>query len=190
MQFPFKTLLIDGVVVLALAAAVPAVAQNAQTRTLTIALPGGGTEQIVYTGSVAPEVVVSPAPAPFMAMPMPGYDPAFAALDRMAAALDRQADMMLREAGGLSRAFGGAFSALPPGVSGYSVVSTFSSNGDCTRTTEVTYAGNGAAPRAISNTSGACGRSPAAQRPSLVTTPVPPREAAPEPRLVEASWRS
>jgi hypothetical protein len=167
-------------------------AQTPNTHWMTVQLPGGGTAQIRYVGDVAPQVIVSSGPAAvgnFLPMaPVFGPDSPFAMLDRISAAMDREAAALFRRAealaaqpwtasGGLTEA---ALGTLPPGTRGFSYVSTLSSNGACTRTTEISSTGNGSPPRVVTHSSGNCGPEPNAgtnagsSAPGAVRVPVTP----------------
>jgi hypothetical protein len=196
MQVSVKTILVGAAAMLAAGAITPARAGDSTTHILTIALPDGAVEHIRYRGDVPPTVVMAPAPFT-VAAPFFGPDPAFAALQRMSAALDAQAAVMLQQAAELPRMTEAQFRTLPAGATGYSFVSTFSSNGACTRTTQVTYRGDGLAPQTVSNVSGDCGGQPATRPvPARIREPAPaPRtilaDAAPEGAVVrEADWRN
>ena len=167
-----------------------ALAQSPQAHTLTLALPGGGVEQILYTGSVAPQVYVSDAPAPaFVALPSVfGAASPFAELERISAAMDREAAQMLREAAAVSAAPGGApidvaaLANLPAGSREYSFISTMNGNGVCSRSVEITAEGNGAPPRVVTHSSGNCTAAAMPGAPAL-GTPVPTQlPTAPAPR--------
>jgi len=139
-----------------------ALAQSPQIHTMTVTLPGGGIEEIQYTGAVAPRVVVSSAPAPiFAAMPsiFESGSP-FAEFERISAAMDRQADQMLREAAALQAGAAQpnltAVSAMPAGSRAYSFVSEMNGNNVCSRSMVITSEGNGAAPHVVTHTSGNC----------------------------------
>lgn len=146
-------------------AAAAAVIQNSHV--LTVQLPDGSTAHIRYFGDTPPQVRVDPAQG-FSPADWPGpiglIDPAFPAVDRAMAEMDRQADLMFAQAqrmasaapagrDGLVRA---DFGQLPPGATGYSFISTVSSNGACTRSVEYRSTGKGQ-PQVISKTSGDCG---------------------------------
>ena len=178
-----RSALFAGVAAMALAGTV-ALAHRAEAReapathVLRVALPDGSVAQIRYAGDVPPQVVVAPAPLPFMPAAMtdmawpPGlrFGPApFEALLHMQAAMDAQANAMLRAAA-LSDAPwpGGAWpggpmlaamanpGALPPGVRGESVVTTVTDHGVCTRTTRFGVPASGGPERAITHVSGNC----------------------------------
>jgi hypothetical protein len=70
-----RTVLLAGAAALALG--IPG-AVSAQTKVMTVALPGGGVAEIHYSGNVPPRVVVSEAPASFAA-----WTPAARSSDRL-----------------------------------------------------------------------------------------------------------
>ena len=135
---------------------------NSAVHTMTIALPGGGVEQIQYTGTGAPRVSVSAAPAPiFAAMPsFFGAESPFAEFERISAAMDRQADQMLRAAAALQAGAAqpnlAAVNEMPAGSRAYSFVSEINGSNVCSRSMVITAAGNGAAPHVVTHTSGNC----------------------------------
>jgi len=138
---------------------------------LDLRLPDGARAHIRYVGNTPPSVsftlaapavpLLAPAFVPF------GPDPAFAALERLSEAMDRQAGALLREA---SARPGPAFvgpglapvdiAPLPPGGRGFSMVSTLSGNGVCTRSVEYRSFGDGKPPRVVTHVSGACQADP------------------------------
>ena len=147
-----------------LAGAAVAAIQNSHE--LTIKLPDGSTAHILYFGDTPPQVRVEPgapfAPAAWPGGAVDGFDPGFPA-DRIMAEMDRQADLMLAQAQRLTSAAPGGdglvradLGRLPPGVTGYSYVSTVSTRGACTRSVEYRSTGEGR-PQVISKTSGDCG---------------------------------
>jgi hypothetical protein len=149
--------LAGGVGAIALAGA--AEAKNPNIHVMTFALPFGGAAQIEYVGDVAPQVTLSPAPLAGLA-PSAFFAPdPFAAVDRIQARMDRVMDAMMRqaaagEAQGLTQA---RLGAMPAGASSYSMVSTFTPSGVCTKTVEVTAPAHGGKPLVKTQTSGACG---------------------------------
>ncbi len=194
------TLLAAGVIALG-GLAVAAEIRNAHV--LTVQLPDGTVEHIHYIGDTPPKVSFQSAPASMVAfapmMDPAGPDPAFAQMARMSAAMDQQAAMMLQQAHSLqARALAGPgglvsvdMSALPPGAQGYSMVSTMSGSGVCTRSVQYTSAGDGQAPKVLTKTSGDCGAATStslpAARPAPMARPAP--AASPEaPRMTEASY--
>ncbi len=153
---------VAGAMALAVGAATPAVARDDDSHVLLVQLPGGAMEQIEYTGRVAPRLVL--APSPF------AIDPTFAAFNRMAALMDRQAAGMLHQVAEMP-GWNGALPALPPGVSGYSSVTTISDGRACTHTTEIRYDGRGMQPQTVSDVSGDCGAVTSPQRSVPVEQP-------------------
>ena len=138
-----------------------AFAGGSQTHLMTVQLPGGGVEQIRYSGNVAPEVVFSP-------MADIGYwawdDAPFAELARISAEMDRAMSGMFQQieampavpADGWSEA---ALANLPPGAQSYSYVSTVSGNGVCGRSVQVTSEGPGHKPQVVTKSFGNCSTS-------------------------------
>jgi hypothetical protein len=154
--------------------------------TLHVALPGGGTETITYVGDTPPKIsfvqtAATPATLAQMADPF-AADPVFARMDRMAAEMDARAAAMMRAAErspGFSQT---SLGALPPGVTGYSVVSTFAGGKSCVRTTEYTAGKAGAPPKVLTSASDGCGEraAPSDRGPAPVSAaPAPRRQAAP-----------
>jgi hypothetical protein len=145
-------------------------APKPQIHEITVALPGGGEEHIRYVGTIAPEVVVTNPFAPTVAVADPFVmDPILARLARVHtqmnafwANFNRQ---MSRQAAG-DPAFAAmndpnfpinvSMGRLPKGMTGYSFVSTFSSNGACSRMVRITSDGADARPQVVSQTSGDC----------------------------------
>lgn len=146
---------------------------------MTVQLPGGGFEEIRYTGDVPPQVRVEPIAA---APAIPWIDPTpFAELDRISAAMDRQAALLLRQAALLNSPNANlvdtaALAQLPAGSREYSFFSTASGSGVCTRSMEMTATGDGP-PKVVTHSSGNCapagGAGSAAGLP--VTRPPPSR---------------
>ncbi len=151
MQLSLKTMLISLAALVAASAAVPAAARDGDAQGVTLILPDGAVAHVQAYGSMAP---------PAFFAPVPDIGPEFAALARMEAVLDREADLMLRQAAGFPALTPAVLGSLPQGAGSYAVVSTFSSNGVCARSTQVSYGGGRAAPRTISSTSGDCGPAP------------------------------
>src|SRR5579863_4512448 len=93
--------LLVGAAVLGLGAfALPATGKDPALHEMTVQLPGGSTETIRYTGDVAPKVTFIQAPfdVAWVAPVTFGFEPSFAALDRIAADMDRQMDTFWRQA--------------------------------------------------------------------------------------------
>jgi hypothetical protein len=177
MRVSLRSMLAGTAAVLAVGVITPAMAGDGQVHVLTIQMPGGGVEQIEYTGDVAPQVVFVPT-SRMVVVPMMDLDP-FATLNRISAMMDRQAAAMLREVEGLQ---GGMLPGLPRGASGYSFVSTMSGSGVCTRSVRIIYNGGNAPPQMVSSSSGDCGSD---HRPSEVTVPAPAGPPGHTPGTVE-----
>jgi hypothetical protein len=145
-----------------------AFAQSPNTHVLTVQLPGGGVEQIQYTGDTPPQVFLDASPARadslwfFSGF---GPDSPFAALDRMSEELNRRAARMLEQAEAMTRnlrsnpdqliqAYSGSLAA---GGQSYSIISTVTSNGVCGRSVEITSQGNGRQPHVVTRSFGNCG---------------------------------
>jgi fermentation-respiration switch protein FrsA (DUF1100 family) len=155
-----RTALLAGAAVVAVAGLWGlAAARDLYTHAMTVQVPGGGIAEIRYTGDVPPQVVFSPAPAALGALMPFGafFGPAspFATLDRISAAMDREAASLMRRAELLANApalapnqpIEMAQGNLPPGTESYSMVSTWSGNGVCTQSIEITSPANGGKPR-------------------------------------------
>jgi hypothetical protein len=182
------TALLAGVAAVALAGfAGPASAQSRQIHVLTVPLPGGGIEQIRYSGDVAPQVTVTPGPAALadvVALPtMFGPGSPFATMERVSAEMDREAAAMLRQAAAFSaqpwpapgQLSAAALREMPPGSSSYSFVSTMSGGNFCTESVAITTPANGGRPHVVRRSSGNCGpQTGAAGGPvALPTAPLP-----------------
>lgn len=157
------TTLLAGVASVALAGSVAA-------HTLTVRLPDGTTEQIDYSGNVAPQV--SFVPATSVAAPDFAFGPnsPFALMQQISAEMDRETAAMMRQmqqlqavafqplpegAGGQPLAVD--MTALPRGAETYSFVSTLSPSGVCSQSVEITSSGPGAKPQVVTHRSGNCG---------------------------------
>jgi hypothetical protein len=138
---------------------------NAQV--LDVRLPDGGLAHIRYVGDIPPTVSFDPSPIALpILLPTPdpfGFTSPFVALDRISQAMDRQADAIFQElAGGSGLAADGRdltkidIGKLPPGAQGYSVVSTMSGSGVCTRSIEYRSLGDGKPPQVSTHVSGTC----------------------------------
>ncbi|HEY4040907.1 MAG TPA: hypothetical protein VGM32_03580 [Rhodopila sp.] len=176
MAVSLRSLLAAGAALPVAAAVAPALAVDSRVHIVTVPLPGGGVEQIQYTGDVAPRVVMVPSAAAGLG-PMMALDP-FATLERISALMDQQAAAMLRQVEELP-GMASQTPGLPPGASGYSFVSTMSGNGVCTRSVRITYNGGNAAPKVVSSSSGNCGADRESGPPAEVNTPAPTQRRAP-----------
>lgn len=143
-----------------------AAAQQPAMHTMTVKMPDGGIATIRYSGNVAPNVTFGRAPwsAAFFGASSP-----FAAFDRISAQMNREMDVLLRQAHMLALPFADSnplFHATlhpdgnraPSGLMQYSMMSTLSGNGSCTRSVAITSSGNGAKPHIVSQTSGHCAK--------------------------------
>lgn len=165
--------------VVGLAAFAPSLTgQNSHT--LTLQLPGGGTETIAYSGKVVPKVTFQPErvaafmPAPFDSWMMPS----FIAFDPFFADMNRDLDMLVNTPLLIPSAVdqplnAAAFSNLPPGTS-YSMVSETIGNGICTHFTQITKAAGDAKPKIVSQNTGNCG---AGSNQAMTSQPTPAAKA-------------
>jgi hypothetical protein len=175
---------------------------------LTLRLPDGSREQIFYIGDTPPTVRMQPGPASLAAFPAPmdplRADAEFAALQRMSAQMDREAAALLQQqplgpAGPMFAGpmLGGPGSSLmtvdlgklPPGVHGYSMVSTITGGKVCTRTTEYGAADGSGAPREVTRVSGDCGASAVAPSRGAAPAASARDPAARSPLLQSVSYR-
>ena len=164
---------------IALAGATSAIASGSKPvqHEMTVSLPYGGTAHVLYTGNSPPKVTVTDRPDAIGWEPnFFGADSAFAELDRISAQMDRvweRFDQQMAQFAA-SPVFGSsdnlatlaASGKLPPGAKEYSFVSTFTSNGFCTRFVRVTSEAN-AKPQVISQASGDCGSNSQSTKPAL-----------------------
>jgi len=186
MRAKLPVILAGAAAVMLAAAAKPATAGGDDTHILTVGLPNGMVEQIQYKGDVAPRIVVGPLPAPVLAA-VPMFDPApawatpLAALAQISALLDRQEAAMLQQA-----AQGpGMADAMPPGLTGFSMVATVTGDGFCQRSMRVTYFGGDARPRTVSESSANCNPQPGVPVPAQLGPAAPPSWTAPAPATIE-----
>lgn len=159
----------------------PAGSQATKVHHMTVRLDGGGVAHIDYTGNIAPQIIVLPgagqaggfvapnalfAPSP----PLFAPDATFAALDQVSAAMDRQIASLMREVQEASMIPPATFDSpteilnakLPAGSTGYSVVSSWSGNGTCSRSIQVPSFADGRKPQVVSKASGNCAAAPGA----------------------------
>lgn len=190
--FPFQEVIVQKLrIVFLMSAAVlgaagllgPAQAQtiahkSTDTHVLVVRLPDGSLERIRYAGNRPPQVRIDgdPDPAPGLFDPFWPSAP-FADLDRISAAMDREAAAMLQQANSMMQASPGNLATvglgeLPAGAQGYSVVSTLSGDGVCTRSVRYFGAGSGK-PRVEESTSGNCAPGKAASAPIPTKAPKP-----------------
>jgi len=149
-------------------------------KTMTVQLPGGGIEEIEYTGDVAPQVSLLPATP--VGMPDP-----FAALAQISAEMDQQAAAMMNAMNAMAAGAMGqpgalvpaAFGQLPPGSA-------------CFQSVEITAMGDGQAPQVVSHSSGNCGGGqpglgiPAGAVPAAL--PAAPVVAPSQPQLIRVRY--
>jgi hypothetical protein len=138
-----------------------AVAGGQGAHAMTVALPDGGTAVIQYTGDVAPKVSFATDPA---AAEIFGPDSPFAAMERILAQMDREMAAMMQQANMMAvrlpspdQVFNADLRDMPAGATEYSVVSSLTGNGFCSRSTEITNLGNGEKPKVVTHTAGDCG---------------------------------
>ena len=184
MQMSVRSIVAAGCAILAAAAVTPALAGDGQVHVLTIPLPGGGVEQIRYTGDDTPRVVIAPSGVlPSGVAGAMSFDP-FSTIERISAMMDQQAAAMLRQMDDMTRV---TIPDVPQGSSGYSFVSTMSGRGVCSRSVRITFSSGDAAPKMISSTSGDCGPDHSGSAPTEVDQPAPaPRPANPHTIEVKA----
>jgi hypothetical protein len=184
-------------------------AQSPGTHVLTIHLPGGGVEQIRYSGDVPPEVFLGTNPA---LSPAFGPESPLAMFDRISAEMNQRAASLLQQAAAMTeqlpsdpdQLIQADFSGLPPNGHSYSFVSTISARGICGRSVEITSSANGGPPRVVSHSFGQCGgpqatapgsvsvRSRPKHRPDTIMVNAQSRqsvEAASSGTVKEAAWR-
>ncbi len=148
---------------------------------LTVALPGGGTETIAYSGDIAPKVtfltpqMVRDREGVAVWSPFAQMDRVSAMMDAMASDMDRQMQVSLLRAQQMQRLAPGmtdaALPALPAGTQSYSVTTISTGQGVCTRSVRVTSAGEGAKPQMVSQSSG-CGDDAAPAADAAKTTAI------------------
>ena len=170
-----KTVLAGAAAIALVGVAGLAVAEIKNAHVLDVRLPDGSLAHIRYVGDTPPTVTFAAAPPALSILSRP-FDPLgpgspFAVLDQISQAMDRQADAMFRQA---SAQPGLAFSGpdvmqvdlgkLPPGARGFSMVSTMSGDGVCTRSVEYRSTGDGKPPQVVTRSSGAC--TPQGKRPA------------------------
>jgi hypothetical protein len=173
----FRTLILAGAAIAAAAAiAGSAAAEPAKTHVLTVRLPDGSLEKIRYKGDQPPVIDIAPSAGDAVSLPVfDDFWSPFAELERMSDAIDRETAAMLDEAsrpdaiayGNPDGLFTMDVGRLPPGTQGYSVVSTLSGHGFCTRTTKYFSAGDGKPARVETKASGNCAPAPAAKQHSV-----------------------
>jgi hypothetical protein len=191
-----RKLLLAGASVLVLAGSAgiaQAQPRSHRTHVLTLQLPGGGTEQIRYTGDIPPQVILVPATARITALAQDWAAP-FAVLNQISSEMDQQMAALMHEAQALESMplmLNGPIQvnagSLSPGVQSYTLVATMDGGNVCTHSTTITSTGNGTPPKVVSQVSGNCGSAgnsmAPAREPSV--TPVPKR-----PHTIQVKHRS
>ncbi|MBB3592422.1 hypothetical protein FHX08_002766 [Rhizobium sp. BK529] len=152
--------------------------KSKDTHVLIVRLPDGSLERIRYAGNQPPQVRIDgePDPAPNLFDPFWPSSP-FADLDRISLAMDREAAAIMQQADSMMQASPGDMATaglgeLPAGTQGYSMVSTMSGNGICTRSVRYFSTSDGK-PHVESSTSGNCAPGKAASIPVPTKTPRP-----------------
>ena len=159
----------------------PAVAESLDhkspdTHVLVVRLPDGSLERIRYAGDRPPQIRFDSEPDSGLFDPFWPSAP-FADLDRISAAMDRQAAAMMQQADSMMRTSPGNqtdvdLNGLPAGMQGYSMVSTMSDNGVCTRSVRY-FGGADGKPHVESSTSGNCSAGKATGAPLPAKAPRP-----------------
>ncbi|HLI67423.1 MAG TPA: hypothetical protein VKU90_13760 [Caulobacteraceae bacterium] len=182
------TLLFAGAA-LGLAGAAAYAAEAPNVHVLTIRLPGGGVEQIRYTGPEAPQVIVRDGP--MTAVDLDGPNSPFAMMARLQAEMDRQIAALMRlptmrmplsaPTPGSVRLEQANMAAMPAGSQSISVVSTVSGGHACTQTVRMTSEGPGKAPQVVSSRTGDCAAAAPAFTPLVPGAPSRTTPAATRP---------
>ena len=177
---PTKHLLLAGLASVAVAGyAGFARAGAPDVQTMTVQLPGGGVEQIEYTGNVAPQVSFSPDTL--------GQPDPFAALAQLSAEMDQQAAAMMNAMDAMAGSPLGQPDALVPAALG-----GMPPGSACLQSIEITSLGNGRPPQVVERSSGNCGGgqlgvgAPAGALPAAL--PAAPEPAAPQPQLIRVRY--
>jgi len=154
------------------------VAEIKNTHVLDVRLPDGSLAHVRYVDETPPTVSFAPAQPTLSILRSAsdpfGPSPPFASLEQISRAMDRQAEAMLREASARPGPLTGPdlvqveIGRPPPGVQGFSMVSTMSGKGVCTRSIEYRSLGYGKPPQVVARASEAC--APEEKRPALSAT--------------------
>lgn len=150
--------------------------KSADTHVLVVRLPDGSLERIRYAGDRPPQIRFDSQPDSGLFDPFWPSAP-FADLDLISAAMDREAAAMMQQADSMMQASPGnptevGLNRLPSGMQGYSMVSTMSGNGVCTRRVRYFSSADGK-PHFASSTSGNCSPGKAAGAPLPSKAPRP-----------------
>jgi hypothetical protein len=150
--------------------------KSTDTHVLVVRLPDGSLERIRYAGDRPPQIRFDSQPDSGLFDPFWPSAP-FADLDLISAAMDREAAAMMQQADSMMQASPGnptdvGLNRLPSGMQGYSMVSTMSGNGVCTRSVRY-FSGADGKPQIESSTSGNCSAGKAAGAPLPIKAPRP-----------------
>lgn len=179
---PLHKAVLGGVAAIALVGVTGwAAAEIENAHVLDVSLPDGGMAHIRYVGDTPPTVSFAAAPTPLSLFAPASEEfvpaPPFAALERISEAMDRQADAVLRDVNlrpWLALSGPGQtqvdLGKLPPGAQGFSMVSTLSGGGICTRSVQYRSADDGKPPQIETRTSGACGADTKSAAPAATST--------------------
>lgn len=149
------TLFLAGVAAAVVAGSALAAGNRPPVHQMTVPLPWGGVAHIEYAGDIPPKVTLDGDPFPVNVF----SSGVFADLDRQMTMFERETQALMARTG-LSKP-NGLYSvsagALPAGTESYSAVSTFTSNGACTKSVAITTPANGGKPKIVRRSSGNCG---------------------------------
>jgi hypothetical protein len=171
-----RTLVVGGLIAALAGGTAVIAAERLPVHVMTVQLPGGGVEQIHYTGDTPPRILVADTAAPSLFDVAFGPDSPFADMDRQMAAMMHQAS--LAQATAADGQVQPAANA-PAGATSITTVSTSNAKGVCTQSVRTVSMGEGKAPQVTRTSSGPCDATPAAAKPPTPTPPVAP--AKPEP---------
>lgn len=141
--------------------------QSASSHQMTVHLPDGSLEIIRYSGNQPPTITFPGDPDAALRLfttldPFDAHSP-FADMKRISAAMDRETAAMMSDArfftpwpDGTDDLMKVDLSKLPKGAQGYTMISTTSGKGTCTRTMEYFSSGSGK-PQIKRSSSGSCG---------------------------------
>jgi hypothetical protein len=193
-----KLLLASALVLAGSAGIAQARPKSHHTHVLTVQLPGGGTEQVRYTGDIPPQVVLMPAPDRLAAFTQDAltkdWASPFAVLDRISAEMDQQMAALMRQVqamesmplvpNGPVQVNAGS---LPPGAQSYTLIATMNGDTVCTRSMTVTSPGNHTPPKVVSQVSGNCGSGGNSVTPAQESSVRPPPE---RPHTIQVEHRA
>ncbi|EJJ28259.1 hypothetical protein [Rhizobium sp. CF142] len=150
--------------------------KSTDTHVLVVRLPDGSLERIRYAGNQPPQIRFDSQPDSGFFDPFWPSAP-FADLDRITAAMDHEAAALMQQADSMMQASPGNLTdvdlnRLSAGVQGYSMVSTMSDNGVCTRSVRY-FSPADSKPHVESSASGNCSAGKAAGAPVLAKAPRP-----------------